>query len=548
MSFNRYKVPGVHWEETFSMETLPLLTGVPVFIGMVPRADLPVSRGLELSPLAGASGIWQVLDREGNSNRTVGFFGSWQEFEIAFDVLKPLGYLGYSVRGFFRNGGGPCHVLLFSFDHGIPLDTVLARALESTETLNLVDLICLPDLMWLFQHGTISSQEQVVRMQKSVLDHCEALGHRFAILDSLPEMDATGVRGQRGGLRDGSCGALYYPWVKVPDGPGADGAGYLPPCGHVAGVCARTDRVFGVHKAPANEVLEEVVGLEFQVRGSIQADLNPLGINCIRAFPGRGIRIWGARTLSLDAGLVYVNVRRLIGTVGRWMESQIAFTVFEPNNARLWTRITRELTSFLSNLYLRGALSGSTQEEAFYVKCDQETNPMEMRETGRVVTEIGLAPTVPGEFVFVRITQTNTGTDIIISGAATGSAVSGPKGGMAWREEALERGRPRVEISGVEFNPPGKDISMEHVLVRNQEERIVDMTGWTLHDLAYNTFIFPSFNLPPGVLVRIWTKEGENTATDLYWGRRAPVWNNAGDKAFLRDDQGRLVAEFTITV
>ncbi len=529
MTANDYRVPGVYWEEIFPRKRVPLPTGVPVFIGMVPLDRAP----------SGVPGL------EDSGAVFKGAFDTWQEFESAYGVLEPLGYLGYSVRGFFRNGGGTCHVLICLFRSGETLEAVLGRALDAAMALDDADLVCVPDLMWLYRQGAFVSREEAVSMQKTVLDWCAVQGGRFAILDSLPGLDPSGVKEQRGGLRDSPWGALYYPWVRVPGGPGEDGADILPPCGHVAGVYARTDRDVGVHKAPANEVLEEVVGLEARVTAAVQAGLNPLGVNCIRAFPGRGIRVWGARTLGLDPGLVYVNVRRLIGTVGRWVDYNMAHVVFEPNNQRLWTGITRDLTAFLGGLFHRGALAGTTWEEAFYVKCDDETNPKEVRAAGQVVTEIGLAPTVPGEFVVVRVRQDAGGTVLSLAAAPGTSPVPGPGpgggNGHAWEGPSY-----RFSIVSVEFNPPGRDISGEYVLLQNQEERPVDMTGWMLHDLAYNTFVFPAFTISPGAFVRVWTREGEDTATDLYWGRRAPVWNNLGDRAFLRDRDGRLVAEYAV--
>ncbi len=545
MSRSRYKVPGVHWEEIVPRERAPLLTGVPVFLGLIPREDLPQGAGLDLEPLADSQGLWQVRDREDSPLKTVGAFGSWLEFEKAFEILRPLGFLGYSVRGFFRNGGGLCHVCILCFDYGVPLDTAVERGLESTEELEPADLLCMPDLMWLYQQDGLLTSQDVVRLQRTALEHCQALGWRFAILDSLPGVDAQGVRRQRGGLKDYSSGALYYPWVELPDGPEAS-EGMVPPSGHVAGVFARTDRDAGVHKAPANEVLEEAVGLEHQVTDSQQKGLNPVGVNCVRAFPGRGIRIWGARTLSVDPDLVYINVRRLISTVGRWVEQNMASAVFEPNNPRLWTRINRELTSYLTGLFLKGALSGTTLDDAFYVKCDEETNPPEVRDLGQVVTEIGLAVTVPGEFVVVRINQTGGMATISLE---VGRPSVPPEGSPAYRiaETGSWACTGVVSITHVAFNPPGRDISGEHVLIQNQSRVAVDMTGWTLQDQAYHTYVFPGFTLAPGASVRVWTREGEDTATDLYWGRRAPVWNNLGDKAFLRDSQGRLVTEYTVT-
>jgi len=160
-----------------------------------------------------------------------------------------------------------------------------------------------------------------------------------------------------------------------------------------------------VHKAPANEIVRGAVGLERQITMGEQDGLNPDGINCIRAFPGRGIRVWGARTLSSDASWRYLNVRRLFNFVEASIERGTQWVVFEPNNYDLWMRIKRDVASFLGNIYLTGALFGATQDQAFFVKCDDETNPPSMIDAGMVITEIGICPVKPAEFVVFRIGQ-----------------------------------------------------------------------------------------------------------------------------------------------
>jgi phage tail sheath protein FI len=169
----------------------------------------------------------------------------------------------------------------------------------------------------------------------------------------------------------------------------------------------------GVHKAPANEILEGVVDLEVNLTHDQQGPLNVRGINCLRAFPGRGIRIWGARTLSSDIFWRYVNVRRLFLTVGRWIERNMADVLFEPQSLGLWAHIVRDLSVYLEELFRRGALKGESPQEAFYVKCDAELNPPEVQAEGIVITEIGLAAAVPAEFIVVRLIHGPAGLRII---------------------------------------------------------------------------------------------------------------------------------------
>jgi len=204
---------------------------------------------------------------------------------------------------------------------------------------------------------------------------------------------------------DTKYAALYYPWIESADMVRGKGTVRVPPSGYVAGVYARTDTERGVHKAPANEVVRGATGLPVQVTQSEQDSLNPLGINCIRTFPGRGIRIWGARTLSSDASWRYINVRRLFNMVEESIERGTQWVVFEPNDQGLWARVKRDVTAYLKTVWNSGALFGATPAEAFYVKCDAELNPPEVRDLGQLIIEIGIAPVKPAEFVIFRISQ-----------------------------------------------------------------------------------------------------------------------------------------------
>ncbi|NEO93483.1 MAG: phage tail sheath family protein [Moorea sp. SIO3G5] len=366
--------PGVYREEIFPKPGPGLLTGVPAFLGFA-----------ETGPI--------------NSPQQITL---WSQFTETFGQPLADGYLGYAVRGFFENGGSLC--LVVRLEDTVSITEALggpgddSGGLEAIASLNEIDLVCVPDLM----RGN-PNHDDALRMQNAILEHCDRQGDRFAILDSLPPVavpvtqSIERVTEQRSKLR-GKGGALYYPWIKAENGPD-----WMPPCGHIAGVYARSDQQFGVHKAPANETIEGIVDLEFSLTNREQDILNPLGVNCLRAFPGRGIRVWGARTLSEDANWTYVNVQRLFLTVGRWLELNLIDIAFEPNDLRLWVQIERELTAYFEDLLEQGALKGTTEQTAFYIKCDAETNPPEVREAGMVVTEIGLAPAIPSELITVRI-------------------------------------------------------------------------------------------------------------------------------------------------
>lgn len=179
----------------------------------------------------------------------------------------------------------------------------------------------------------------------------------------------------------------------------------VPPSGHIAGVWARNDSERGVHKAPANEVIRGVISLPITLTNSEQSVLNPNGVNCLRVFAGRGIRIWGARTLSSDASWRYLNVRRLFNYVEKSIERGTQWAVFEPNDQMLWSKMRRDINSFLKNVWREGALFGATPEQAFFVKCDEENNPQETRDVGQLIIDIGIAPVKPAEFVIFRIGQ-----------------------------------------------------------------------------------------------------------------------------------------------
>jgi phage tail sheath protein FI len=368
------QTPGVYREDIFPAQRSALPTGVPAFLGQTSSgaANQPV-RLTRFSQLAEVFGP------------------------------PPAGrFLAAAVEGFFLNGGREC--LVVPLAAGDPEDA-LHDALAALAARQDLDLVCAPDL-----HAVAHDPDQALRMQSAVLTHCRAQGDRFALLDAVPEPGLSEVLAQRSWLDagdDGDNGALYYPWLRP-----ASAARFVPPCGHVAGVVARCDQRTGVHKAPANEELAGVVDLAASLTDAEQAQLNPEGVNALRAFPGRGIRVWGARTLSRHAAWTYISVRRLFLTAARWIELNLADATFEPHDTRLWNRISRELTTYFEGLFQAGALKGRTPAEAFFVKCDATVNPPEVREMGRVVTVIGLAPGVPNEFVVVRIVHGAGGVEI----------------------------------------------------------------------------------------------------------------------------------------
>ncbi|MFJ8251163.1 phage tail sheath family protein [Streptomyces sp. NPDC094466] len=282
--------------------------------------------------------------------------------------------------------------------------------LGGLEAVDEVTMIAVPDLMSAYERGLLDL-ESVVAVQQGLITHCELMGDRVAILDPPPGLTPQQIRGWRTGQAnfDSKYATLYYPWISVAD-PASGRATLVPPSGHIAGVWARNDDTRGVHKAPANEVVRGAVALATQLTKGEHDLLNPIGLNCIRAFPGRGIRVWGARTLASDPAWRYLNVRRLFNYLEESILAGTQWVVFEPNDDALWARVRRTVSAFLVNEWRKGSLFGLTPEEAFYVKCDRETNPPESIDAGQVICEIGVAPVKPAEFVVFRLSQLTGGS------------------------------------------------------------------------------------------------------------------------------------------
>ena len=276
---------------------------------------------------------------------------------------------------------------------------------EGLEVMEDVTMLCVPDLMSA-PPGEKLNLDMVKAVQTAMIGHCERLGDRVAVIDPPPNATPQEIKEWRMNIAgyDSSYAALYYPWIQVDD-PMLNRPIYIPPSGHMAGIWARNDNTRGVHKAPANEVVLGATGLAYNCTKGEQDTLNPNGVNCIRAFPGRGIRVWGARTLSSNPSWRYINVRRLFNYVEKSIERGTQWVVFEPNDMMLWARVRRDVGAFLSTVWSSGALFGASPTQAFYVKCDEELNPSESRDLGRLIIEIGMSPVKPAEFVIFRISQ-----------------------------------------------------------------------------------------------------------------------------------------------
>ena len=241
-------------------------------------------------------------------------------------------------------------------------------------------------------------------VQLTLVAHCENLASRFAVLDIPRNAKKTDEIAAHRDLFSSSYAALYHPWLTVFDPLDKKNIA-IPPSGSIMGIYARSDNTRGVHKAPANEVVRACVGLDIPFNKGEQDILNPKGINLIRSFPGQGIRVWGARTVSSDPSWKYINVRRLFIFIEETIKANTSWAVFEPNDEALWTRVQRTISVFLTGMWRNGSLAGSSSDEAFFVNIGRNTMSQDDIDNGRLVCVIGVAPVKPAEFVIFRITQ-----------------------------------------------------------------------------------------------------------------------------------------------
>jgi len=413
------------------MATAYLAPGV--YVEEVPSGDRPIEAvGTSTAAFVGAA-----PNGDARLNEAVGL-NNWSEFlrtYVAADSSTEHSPLAQSVYGFFANGGSRCYVVNVGPGQPIVGDAKGRKGLDVLEAIDEVAIVAAPG------YNDPASQD-------ALLSHCEKMRDRFAVLDapSLADLgsieqltqvaqvgadtprkskaDAKAAEGDgagggvaRGGLRarasDGGYGALYFPEIRVRNVLNSAQVVVTPPSGYIAGIYARSDTMRGVHKAPANELVRGALGVTYQVTQQEQEVLNPNSVNCIRFFLNEGIRVWGARTLAASSSeWRYVPVRRLFNMVEESIGRATRWVVFEPNDVSLWKRIIRDVRAFLMLLWSQGALMGRTPEQAFFVKCDEETNPPEVIAAGQVVILIGIAPVKPAEFVIFRIGQGVAGTQV----------------------------------------------------------------------------------------------------------------------------------------
>jgi hypothetical protein len=442
-----YTWPGVYVEEVPSA-IQPIAgagTSTAAFIGLsadIAAAAMPVNAAGIAYPQAAALTAVPV--------------NSWSEFTQNFGAIQePNQYLAQAVFGFFNNGGTRCWVTRLTEVTIANITTALTQ-LESIDEIAIVAAPLPPsapappsppappsaplptapaDNTPAPAEGEATPapaeapaeapaaadadadwQSLLNQVHTAIVGHCETMQNRFAILDSARDIkgDNLAITSNADGIwrpadSQYGYGAFYFPWILVADPLGTIGASVaVPPSGHLAGVYARNDAERGVFKAPANEIIRGALDLRYPVSKILQGTLNLDGVNCSRSFQGT-IKVYGARTLASHQGTVsewqYVSVRRLISYLRESIETGVQWAVFEPNAEDLWSKVRRNVGAFLNGEWAAGALVGATPEQAYYVRCDATTNPPDVRAQGQLVTELGVAPVEPAEFVIFRITQ-----------------------------------------------------------------------------------------------------------------------------------------------
>jgi len=404
------KAPGVYVEEVPS--AIKPIAGVGTstagFIGVSAAItgvwDSKARTGMPAKP--DDSAYAQVAATPGTPSTPVAV-NSWSEFIQKFgDVQTANQMLAHAVYGFFNNGGTRCWVVRVAAVGDV------IKAIDLFESIDEIAIVAAP----IADEGDKPADARNA-INSALVAHCQKMEDRVAILDSTRDIantnlnvtaDATGI--WRPAANPKGYGAFYFPWIRVADPLKAVGEQVaVPPSGHLAGIYARSDAQRGVHKAPANEVILGALGTQYPVSKIAQGSLNAKGVNVIRNFGGT-IKVYGGRTLASDSQggdpeWTYINVRRLFNYMRESIDNGTQWVVFEPNAPELWSKIRRNVSAFLTNTWASGALLGNTPEQAFYVRCDETTNPPEVRNLGQVITEIGVAVVKPAEFVIFRVSQ-----------------------------------------------------------------------------------------------------------------------------------------------
>ncbi|MFI6327412.1 phage tail sheath family protein [Micromonospora chersina] len=395
-----YFSPGIYVEEVPSgaRPIGPVGTSTAAFVGLAPNRTARVNEAVAVN--------------------------SWSEFLRLYadgDNLESTP-LARAVFGFLDNGGTRCWVVNVGEGGQLTGTGGKRGGLQLLEAVDEINILAAPGYHDPVSHEALISMAERLRTMVAICDpppEVEDISRLTRVAtppkssgkpaDGTPKPDDDPPGGDR--PRQSDYATYYFPWIRVRD-PLSGDLVLTPPSGHVAGIWARTDALRGVHKAPANEPVRGAVDLAYRVTRPEHDVLNPKGVNVIRFFAGEGIRLWGARTLAAEASeWRYLNVRRLSIAIEQAIAGGTRWMVFEPNDYTLWRSIRRDIGAFLTRVWRDGALLGRTPEEAFFVKCDEETNPADVRDAGMVVAHIGIAVVKPAEFVVFKLSQWAGGTE-----------------------------------------------------------------------------------------------------------------------------------------
>ncbi|MET8309320.1 phage tail sheath subtilisin-like domain-containing protein [Micromonospora sp. NPDC005173] len=401
-----------------------------IYVEEVPDGARPI--GPQSTSIAAFVGV--APDRSAQLGKAVPV-NNWTEFLRLFagGEQAESTALARAVFGFLDNGGARCWVVNVGEGGAITGTGQRRGGLQLLEAVDEISIIAAPGFHDVVAHEALLSMAERTRTMVAIcdpapdIDDISALTRVATPSSGKPPKPAEGAASGSGGSggpggsgghdgaayrpRQSEFGAFYYPWLRVRD-PITGELELTPPSGHLAGIWARTDALRGVHKAPANEPVRGAVDLGYLVTRPEHDVLNPKGVNVIRYFAGEGIRVWGARTLAAEASeWRYLNVRRLSIAIEQAIANGTRWMVFEPNDFTLWRSIRRDIGAFLTRVWRDGALLGRSPEEAFFVKCDEETNPSEVRDAGMVIAHIGIAVVKPAEFVVFKLSQWAGGTE-----------------------------------------------------------------------------------------------------------------------------------------
>lgn len=382
-----YRSPGVYFEAKLPLSR-PIRgvgTSTAGFIGVVAAT-------VTMPDKPDGSGTTYTLADEGKEILVT----SWNEFITNFgEPQAGNSYLAHAVFGFFDNGGTRCYLIRASSGD-------LANITGELEIFAGIDEIAIV---------AVPGGSHAQGVHRALLEHCQQTGDRVAILDGVQRpasITASAITDGLGQSETGSHGAIYFPWIEVYAAYADDNKKFVPPSGHIAGIYARNDATRGVFKSPANEIVLGASALEYRISKNQQDELNPKGVNAIREFNG-AFKVWGARTLAAEGSeYQYINIRRYMNYLRESIDEATQWVPHEPNTPSLWKSIERTVTGFLTNEWRAGALFGETERQAFYVKCDEDINPPDVRQLGQVIIEIGVQPVEPAEFVIFRVQKTRS--------------------------------------------------------------------------------------------------------------------------------------------